>query len=328
MKQEKEKHFQALLKDHAHSRRLISRQSPTSMLFQTEFSYEDEDETEDTSFLSLYACGKISCEMPFEFLFDSMDCSLLIHTKSGGGRFFLESRHMIDSDTKKGAVSQGSRSEWACHDMTAGSVTLLSCRQKFRLASFLLPWDFKIFWIRPGGFGGYQAFLGTDSFHSYVPDEYSPILPQLLKLCVLPARITEPSRLTMHRLLTDVLCELIASDNSSDNSSAASQYSYLAQLKHDLDSNYAEPFSLEKYENRFKISRYRLCREFSAAYGQPPMRYLKTVRIEKAENMLVTGTMAICDISRAVGYDNVNNFICHFKEMTGMTPGAYRHSAR
>lgn len=299
--------FRSVLEQHAHSRRFISMQISSGELCRTVFSYENLPGGPDTlkQFLSLYAASASTCSVPFEFSFDPMDCFLMLHTRTGGGRV---------------------KNAGQTVEVTAGNTALLSCREAFRLSSFLLPWEFEVFWIRPEGLSGYQSFL-KDGIRSFAAEKYSPLPSKLRELCIFRPRVIGYELLTMHRLLTDVLCEMTASQKT-QRGDGPQKPGYLSALKEDLDRNFQAPFSLEKYENRFGISHYRLCREFSAAYGVPPMRYLKTVRIEKAKAMLLSTDRTVSEISMAVGYENVNNFIIHFKALTGMTPGAYRRNGQ
>lgn len=294
--------FRSTLRAHTQSRRFINMRVTSDDLCRTVFSY-DVPESENTiqRFLTLHSCSDITYTVPLEFSFDPMDCLMMLYTKSGGGRIRRNEQTM---------------------EISGRTLILMSCSEYFRLSSFLLPWEFEIFWIRPDCFAGYDIFL-KDSFCSVQLDEYSSLPSRLRELCTLPSHIIGSQLLTMHRLLTDVMCEA-ASAQYPEQAHAPRRPVYLEALKEDLDRNYSAPFSLSKYENQFGVSHYRLCREFSAAYGVPPMRYLKTVRIEKAKAMLLTTSQTVGEISMAVGYENVNNFILHFRDLTGMTPGAWR----
>ncbi|MDY2813408.1 MAG: AraC family transcriptional regulator [Dorea sp.] len=108
--------------------------------------------------------------------------------------------------------------------------------------------------------------------------------------------------------------------------SSTSLPGYLIELKDYLEHHYSEEFSLGEWEERLHINRYRLCREFSAAFQVPPLRYLTRKRIEESKKMLLTTDWTIHEISSKVGYDNVNHFINLFKKNTGLTPGAFRQT--
>lgn len=104
--------------------------------------------------------------------------------------------------------------------------------------------------------------------------------------------------------------------------------SYLVYMKGWYDNHYAVSCSLQSFEEKTGISRYRLCREFSAAYHQTPIRYLEQVRMEKACILLRETSLNIHEVAADVGYENVTHFIRLFRNETGMTPGQYRKQFR
>ena len=126
--------------------------------------------------------------------------------------------------------------------------------------------------------------------------------------------------------LTDILTELcVFCENSvkkKDNVPA-----YLLAIKAQMDQNYAEPLSLDELEHTYKISRYRICREFSHHYGQSPMHYLNSRRILIAKKLLLTTDLTIREVGSKVGIDNTNHFINLFKKDTGTTPLSFKQAA-
>lgn len=100
--------------------------------------------------------------------------------------------------------------------------------------------------------------------------------------------------------------------------------SYLADMKSELETRYYEAHTLAEFEEKYRINRYRLCREFKSHYQTPPLQYLHRIRIQSAKSLLAETNLKIHEISYEVGYENVNHFIAHFKKNTGMTPTEYR----
>jgi len=129
-----------------------------------------------------------------------------------------------------------------------------------------------------------------------------------------------------HRVLTDFLSELI--DYSTATEPGTSVPDYLRQLREYLDDNFFKDISLEGLESLFGVNRYRLCREFRENFDQPPLQYLHSARITKAKELLSETTLKVHEISYQVGYENTNQFIHHFKKITGWTPAAYRERKR
>ena len=62
---------------------------------------------------------------------------------------------------------------------------------------------------------------------------------------------------------------------------------------------------------------------FTAAYGIPPMRYLKNVRINKAKELLIGDADSISAISENTGFGSVYAFSKAFKAETGVSPSGY-----
>ena len=53
------------------------------------------------------------------------------------------------------------------------------------------------------------------------------------------------------------------------------------------------------------------------------MRYLQTVRMEKAKDMLAGDYMPISDIAESVGFKSIYHFSKTFKNIVGYTPTEY-----
>lgn len=76
------------------------------------------------------------------------------------------------------------------------------------------------------------------------------------------------------------------------------------------------------YLEGLSVSRYGTL--FKSYMGISPIDYLIKLRIEIAIKYLKNSTYTLTDISKAIGYDDVNYFNKLFKKHTGMTPGKYR----
>jgi len=161
--------------------------------------------------------------------------------------------------------------------------------------------------------GLYISSLTSSGLNSYL----RPLLPQ-------GSAFVSP--FIFHRALTDFLSELI--DFSGATEPGTSIPDYLRQLREYLDDNFFKDISLEGLEALFGVNRYRLCREFREAFDQPPLQYLHNARITKAKVLLTDTTLKVHEISYQVGYENTNQFIHHFKKITGWTPAAYRERKR
>ncbi|MCY2973230.1 MAG: helix-turn-helix domain-containing protein [Planctomycetota bacterium] len=72
------------------------------------------------------------------------------------------------------------------------------------------------------------------------------------------------------------------------------------------------------------VSPNHLARLFRSQMGISPLRHLKQVRLERAAQLLCSGTDAVALIATRVGYQNTSHFVRDFRRIFGMTPLDYR----
>lgn len=99
---------------------------------------------------------------------------------------------------------------------------------------------------------------------------------------------------------------------------------HVACLRQILDEQFASYHTLDQLAQYTGVSKYRLCRDFSASIGLPPLQYLNRVRIEKAQALLSTTDLTIHAIGSMVGIPNTSHFIRLFSRTVGITPLQYR----
>jgi AraC-like DNA-binding protein/mannose-6-phosphate isomerase-like protein (cupin superfamily) len=95
-----------------------------------------------------------------------------------------------------------------------------------------------------------------------------------------------------------------------------------------LDSRSSEAWSLDSLGKHVGLSRTALAVRFRQAIGQSPMRYLTTVRLNRAAAYLATGRLTVQEVARLTGYRNDASLSKAFKREYGLAPGAYREKAR
>lgn len=72
------------------------------------------------------------------------------------------------------------------------------------------------------------------------------------------------------------------------------------------------------------LSRSRFSVLYKKLFSVSPIEDLIKARISKASYLLSVGTFSLEDISNMCGYQNIYHFIRQFKDVKGITPGAYR----
>lgn len=91
-----------------------------------------------------------------------------------------------------------------------------------------------------------------------------------------------------------------------------------------LDAHLSEAIRMDELAARFHMTPRTFKRRFHNATGDPPLRYLQQLRLERAKKLLEQPYRRLADVTRAVGYEDPSAFSRLFHARTGMSPGAYR----
>lgn len=105
-----------------------------------------------------------------------------------------------------------------------------------------------------------------------------------------------------------------------DTMRAARMQSYLECIER----RFGERLSLEDIADAAHVSKSECLRDFKTAMDTTPYRYLIDYRVAVAARMLVEGDLPIGDIARSVGFSQTSRFSECFREVTGVSPRAYR----
>ena len=90
----------------------------------------------------------------------------------------------------------------------------------------------------------------------------------------------------------------------------------------------SEEVSVEELAAEVRLSRFHFTRSFKAATGEPPHRFLIRIRIEKAQELLVTTDLSISEVAAQVGYSEPAYLARLFRREVGVTPTQYRRERR
>lgn len=91
-----------------------------------------------------------------------------------------------------------------------------------------------------------------------------------------------------------------------------------------LKLNLHRRITLEEIALSAQLSRSRLFHLFKSEVGLPPGQYLKTLRLEKARQLLETTMLSIKEITAAAGFHDQSHFVRDFKKAYKLTPSQYR----
>ena len=90
-----------------------------------------------------------------------------------------------------------------------------------------------------------------------------------------------------------------------------------------INENYHKKITLEQISQKFYFNRNYLCLLFKKNLNITFSNYLKTVRLEKAKDLLLRGEYSISTIAEKVGYSDYSYFHKSFRQYFGKTPTSF-----
>ena len=119
------------------------------------------------------------------------------------------------------------------------------------------------------------------------------------------------------------LCEMTSAARAADTGNP-----HVEAARHFLDSHLTQEIRLEEAAEAAGISLYHLCRLFKAATGQTMRSYLLKERIRTAKQLLAVSDYTIPQIAALLCFCDQSYFTRVFRQLEGITPGAYRDRDR
>ncbi len=93
-----------------------------------------------------------------------------------------------------------------------------------------------------------------------------------------------------------------------------------------LNEHFKEPLTVETLSEYFGYSRSRFSHLFKANLGYSLPRYLNTLRIRHAAELLLRTDLTVTQIALESGFNNTHTFYTAFRSVFGQTPAEYLHA--
>jgi AraC family transcriptional regulator len=100
------------------------------------------------------------------------------------------------------------------------------------------------------------------------------------------------------------------------------------EAAHWIDAHAADDIDLQVLARQASLSVYHYLRVFSAVLGITPHQYLLRCRLRRAAQLLADEDRPVTDIALEVGFADLSNFVRSFRRASGVSPLAYRRTAR
>jgi len=133
------------------------------------------------------------------------------------------------------------------------------------------------------------------------------------------SRWTEPDPRILRNLLENTLINLKRNSHN-----PARPEDNLLRVKMLIDADPAPSRTLAEMAQEAHLSVSHFSARFRQAFGQSPVQYLTSRKIDLAKHILRTRSMNISEVATLVGYDDPYHFSRMFKNETGQSPRAWR----
>ena len=195
---------------------------------------------------------------------------------------------------------------------------------EFRPAPGGNVWEYR--WLALEGAEAHRLF---DLLDFSAGARYAGTCPDELFL-ELELGIADPSRAARRRMLGiafEILTRAAGASPEVDASSSSSSSSSdrIAAARNAMEENYGDPnLSVGRLAESFGFSRMALNAAFNARYGIPPGKFIASLRLARALELLRQGDSPISAVARQCGYGSAGYFARVVKKTAGLSPGTLK----
>ena len=162
-----------------------------------------------------------------------------------------------------------------------------------------------------------MAYLPDRKFSPEHPNRYRELFSKIVRVSKERGVCADSY---LRALVQELLCRIIREQNAQTPQEAADP---VTAARWFMEKHFASPLSVGEIAAAVGISQSHLRSLFRRTWGEPPVRYLNRVRVERAKEMLASGQFPLEEIAVACGFQNEYYFSRVFKEFTGISPGRY-----
>lgn len=131
----------------------------------------------------------------------------------------------------------------------------------------------------------------------------------------------------LNSLFFTVLTLISRAMNNRPYYSETAEMHFLQTVAH-MQENLGETMSLDDLAKMAHMSKRHFDRKFLQIYQCSPLRFLTTLRLNRACVLLEETDLTITEIAGTCGFSDINYFSANFKKMKQMSPTAYRSNYR
>lgn len=189
--------------------------------------------------------------------------------------------------------------------------------------------------MRDGAAAGFRHFPAQAALpRRTAPAQVSPLDTNTTGavLRFLRAATTGPDRRVLAPMyLQEIVYRVLRADQRQrllDAAASETASNPVAQVIAYVRGHLSEPLSVADLAERACLSPSAFAHLFRDVSGMSPYQFIKSVRLERARDLLVCESLNVSEVARSVGYSSLSHFINEFKRHFGVTPRAYADAQR
>ncbi len=208
------------------------------------------------------------------------------------------------------------------YDVKAGDVAFIDCSEPYAHSTGADLWT--IHWAHfdgPALLTVYRKFLmraGKSVFEVPYKKLYIDNLQELYKTAVGTSYVRD---MRINTILSSLL-EMVMGDCWPDKGGTSKEK--VEDIRLFLENNYMYHVTLEELAQKFFMERTYLVHVFNRTIGISPIKYLTSIRIRKAKELLRFTDNRLADIAYKVGFSSEQYLSRVFKAVEGISPREYR----
>ena len=105
-------------------------------------------------------------------------------------------------------------------------------------------------------------------------------------------------------------------------------YKKLAEARAYIQAHFRQDVNVAMLAEQFGLSASYFRKLFKEAYGMAPMQYITALRINTAQDLILSGEVNITEAALLSGFDDIYYFSTLFKKQTGLSPSRYLKAHR
>ncbi|WP_152286733.1 helix-turn-helix domain-containing protein [Flavicella marina] len=152
--------------------------------------------------------------------------------------------------------------------------------------------------------------------------------PQILKHSLSPSdfakennQISDADYIETKGILSILLSRFIRSKQIENKKNTNKKFNHILRY---INIHLSENISVKHLADYCNLNPDYFSRIFNEKFGKRPLNYVNSIRIERAQFLLLSTQQSLKEISETTGFESISYFSKTFKKITGSTPAQFR----